>query len=109
MRLFYKTNQESPIRFVEDIQTTSKSDSPASISFDHSIMLGSIEAIAKSDLLCVRTLLDLVKLRRKLDLFFIRTGGGDQIEPLVSGFGVDELDEAHEVMNLIVEPDVWIN
>ena len=43
-------------------------------------MLRSIEAIAESDLLGVRTLLDLVQLRRKLDLLFIRTTGSDQIE-----------------------------
>src|SRR5271166_1412021 len=109
LRLVYESKRESTLRLVEDIQTTSKSDAPASISFDHSIMLRPIEVIAKSDLLCVCTLLDLVKLCRKLDLLFIRTSGSGQVELHISGLGVDEIYEAHQVMNLIIEPDVWIH
>lgn len=54
-------------------------------------------------------MLDLIEFLEQFDLFGLGTGGGSNPESDVFILGFENFDEAHEVVNLVVEAKVGVN
>lgn len=104
-----KAEGETTFDTVKDVEAPAKGDAPAVVGFDHAVMLGLIESIGEGDFLGFCALLDLVEFLGQFDLFDLGTGGGSNPESDVFILGFENFDEAHEVVNLVVEAKVGVN